>query len=111
MVFSPGSVLMELPGRALWAVFADGARVTEASGWTTSTRTLDAGPLILPAGRIVASDPLLNPWREPFSVRVAPGAYPVFLAIVRRDVMYPGRSVVVGVQGPDTQKDDAAAGG
>ena len=75
---------MDLPSPALWDVFADGTRVVTSHGAATS-RTLDLGYLTLPTGRIVLSDPILDPWNEPFTVRVAPGAYPVFLAVVQDD--------------------------
>lgn len=77
---------MKVPGPALWNAFADGAFVEVDNGITTNTRTLDAGHLTLPTGRIVASDPFLDPWTEPFTVRVPPGVYPVFLAIMQNDV-------------------------
>jgi hypothetical protein len=73
---------MEMLRRALWDVFADGARIVADDGTVATTRTLDAGHLTLPTGRIVASDPLLDPWNEPFSIRVRPGTYSVLLAVV-----------------------------
>lgn len=41
------------------------------------------GDLILSTGEIVACDPLVFPEAEPFTVGVAPGAYPVLLAIAQ----------------------------
>jgi hypothetical protein len=49
-------------------------------------RSADAGSLVLPTGRIVASDPLLNPWNHPFRTTVKPGTYPVHLALGDDDV-------------------------
>lgn len=78
---------MELPDSALWRVFADGARIVHRPGRAVETaRTRDAGWLNLPSGRIVASDPFLDPWNDPFSFRVAPGAYPVLLSTIDDDV-------------------------
>jgi hypothetical protein len=76
---------VELPGPSLWDIFADGARVATNDG-TTIAHTLDLGYLTLPTGRIVASDPFLDPWNEPFSVGVPRGAYLVLLALVWGDV-------------------------
>jgi hypothetical protein len=76
---------VELPGPSLWDIFADGARIATIDG-TTIARTLDLGYLTLPTGRIVASDPFLDPWNEPFSVGVPRGAYLVLLALVWGEV-------------------------
>ncbi len=77
---------MQLPGPALWDVFADGARVVRSDDGTVETaRTLEMGNLTLPTGRIVVSDPFLNPWIDPFSVRVSPDTYPVLLSVIRGD--------------------------
>ena len=77
---------MKLPSPALWQVFADGAEVVRNDdGTIESSRTLDIGHLTLPTGRIVVSDPFLDPWNEPFSVHVPPGSYPVLLSVIRGD--------------------------
>ena len=75
---------MELPGRSLWDIFADGATVATVDG-TATARTLDLGYLTLPSGRIVASDPFLDPWNEPFTARVPRGAYLALMAVVHGD--------------------------
>jgi hypothetical protein len=68
-------------------VFVDGAQVVRTDDQTVDTaRTLYAGYLTLPTGRIVASDPFLDPWNEPFSARVPPGSYPVLLSMIRGDI-------------------------
>jgi hypothetical protein len=41
--------------------------------------TIALGDVILPTGRIVAADPLVQPDRPPFLVTVTPGRYPVTL--------------------------------
>jgi len=41
--------------------------------------TIALGDVILPTGRIVAADPLVQPERPPFLVTVPPGRYPVTL--------------------------------
>ena len=41
--------------------------------------TIKLGDVILPTGRIVATDPLVQPERKPFLVTVPPGRYPVTL--------------------------------
>jgi hypothetical protein len=65
-------------------VFADGAKVVRSDDLMVDTaHTLDAGYLALPTGRIVVSDPFLDPWSEPFSARVPPGSYPVLLSVIR----------------------------
>lgn len=74
---------MELPAPALWHAFADGARVAYRSDGEAGTiRTRDAGWLDLPSGRVVASDPFLDPWCDPFSFRIAPAPYLVLLATI-----------------------------
>jgi Protein of unknown function (DUF4241) len=77
---------VKLPCPALWQVFADGAQVVRDDDGTVETaHTLDIGHLTLPTGRIVLSDPFLDPWNEPLSVRVTPGSYPVLLSVIRGD--------------------------
>jgi len=78
--------LMELPNIALWHAFADGHRFVTDDGDVVTTRTADAGPLVLPTGRIVVSDPILDPWNKPFTLAVPPGTYPVFLSLIQDDV-------------------------
>jgi hypothetical protein len=71
---------VQLPNEALWSAFEDGRRFITSGGTSVTMRTWDAGALVLPTGRLTAYDPLLYPWVEPFTVRVAPGTYPVYLA-------------------------------
>jgi hypothetical protein len=68
---------MSIPGNALWHAFRDGSKFMLAG---------DAGAISLPSGRVVASDPLLDPWQPPFSTSVPPGNYPVHLALADDDV-------------------------
>jgi hypothetical protein len=78
---------MNLPDPALIRMFADGAVIIRNDGRPAEpARVIDAGPLVLPTGRIVVADPFLNPWNDSFSARVPPGTYPVLLSIVREDV-------------------------
>jgi hypothetical protein len=39
------------------------------------------GEILLPTGRLAASDPFVQPKPDPFGLQVAPGAYPVDLAV------------------------------
>jgi hypothetical protein len=52
-------------------------------------RVVEVGPLVLPTGRIVACDPsylMSSPQREKaYTCAVAPGCYPVLLALLARD--------------------------
>lgn len=77
---------MELPGNALWDAFTDGHRFQTDDGEFVTTRIMDAGALVLPTGRIVVSDPILDPFNKPFSVAVAPDNYPVLLSLIKDDV-------------------------
>ena len=52
---------------------------------TEDAHTLEVGGLTLPTGRIVLSDPFLDPWNEAFSVLVPPDTYSVFLSVIRGD--------------------------
>jgi hypothetical protein len=79
-------MMNQLPNQALWHAFRDGYRFTSVHGETFEMSTYDGGTLVLPSGRIVASDPLLGPWCQPFSVRVRPGEYPVSVAVAADDV-------------------------
>jgi Protein of unknown function (DUF4241) len=82
-----GTLSVELLAAALWNAFADGARVMRNDVSDPDVvRTIDAGVLSLPTGRIVISDPFLDPWNDTLSVRVPPGNYPVLLSIIRDDV-------------------------
>jgi hypothetical protein len=76
---------MELPDIALWHAFADGHRFLTENEVVT-TRIADAGVLVLPTGRIVVSDPILDPFNKPFSVTVPSGSYPVLLSLIKDDV-------------------------
>jgi hypothetical protein len=77
---------MELPSNALWDAFTDGHRFQTDDGESVTTRVADAGALVLPTGRIVVSDPILDPFNKPFSVAVAPDTYPVLLSLINDDV-------------------------
>jgi Protein of unknown function (DUF4241) len=77
---------MELPNIALWHAFADGHQFLTDDGQSVTTRIADAGALVLPTGRIVVSDPILDPFNKPFTVAVPPGAYPVLLSLIKDDV-------------------------
>jgi hypothetical protein len=75
------------PRNALWQAFRDGASFRMAeSDQTMTMRCEDAGSISLPSGRIVAADPILDPWRPPFSTSVPPGTYSVHLALADNDV-------------------------
>jgi hypothetical protein len=63
----------------LEAAFA-GEPVTTPQGDVTCF-VRHAGDLILSTGRVVACDPLVFPEAESFTVAVAPGSYPVLLAV------------------------------
>ena len=77
---------MELPSNALWDAFTDGHRFQTVDGEIVTTRIMDAGGLVLPTGRIVVSDPILDPFNKPFSIAVAPNTYPVLLSLIKDDV-------------------------
>ena len=71
---------MDLPDSSLWTAFQDGHRFDTVRGGV-EMRCHDIGSLVLPTGRIVACDPQFDLVQEPFSTRVAPDEYPVFLAL------------------------------
>jgi hypothetical protein len=77
---------MELPSTALWDAFTDGHRFQTDDGEFVTTRIADAGALVLPTGRIVVSDPILDPFNKPFSVSVAPDTYAVLLSLINDEV-------------------------
>jgi hypothetical protein len=77
---------MELPSNALWDAFTDGHRFDMGDGQSVTTRIADAGALVLPTGRIVVSDPILDPFRKPFSVAVPAATYPVLLSLIKDEV-------------------------
>jgi hypothetical protein len=77
---------MEIPSNALWDAFTDGHRFQTADGESVTTRIADAGALVLPTGRIVVSDPILDPFNEPFSVAVPADTYPVLLSLIKDEV-------------------------
>src|SRR5262245_6782516 len=77
---------MELPSNALWDAFTDGCRFQTDDGGLVTVRVADAGPLVLPTGRIVVSDPMLDPFNKPFSVAVRADTYPVLLSLVNEEV-------------------------
>jgi hypothetical protein len=77
---------MELPSNALWDAFTDGHRFETDDGGSVITRIVDAGGLVVPTGRIVVSDPILDPFNKPFSVAVPADTYPVLLSLIKDDV-------------------------
>jgi hypothetical protein len=77
---------MDLSSNALWNAFGEGHRFLTDHREVLTTRIADAAPLVLPTGRIVVSDPVLDPFNKPFNVSVPPGTYPVLLSFVRHDV-------------------------
>jgi hypothetical protein len=77
---------MKLPSTALWHAFTDGHRFQTDDGEFVATRLADAGALVLPTGRIVASDPILDPFSKPFTIAVPAGTYPVLLSLIKDDV-------------------------
>jgi hypothetical protein len=77
---------MELPDIALWHAFADGHQFLTEDGESVTTRIADAGVLVLPTGRIVVSDPILDPFNKPFTVAAPPGTYPVLLSLIKDHV-------------------------
>ena len=72
---------MEMPNSALWTAFRDGSKFDTVRG-IEELHCRDVGSLVLPTGRIVACDPQFDLSQEPFSIRVAPGEYPVFFSLV-----------------------------
>lgn len=73
---------MNPPDNSLWRSFQDGVKYRlDGSDRIVTMRSEDAGSIRLSSGRIVASDPLLDPWRRPFSISVPPGSYSVHLAL------------------------------
>lgn len=77
---------MNLPTSALWQAFADGHRFLTADGKEVATRIADAGTLVLPTGRIVVSDPILDPFNKPFTLAVPSGKYSVLLSLIEDEV-------------------------
>jgi hypothetical protein len=77
---------MELPRNALWDAFTDGHRFQTDDGKFVTTRIADAGALVLATGRIVVSDPILDPFKKPLSVDVPADTYPVLLSLIKDDV-------------------------
>jgi hypothetical protein len=85
----------------LWLAFRDGHKFELDGGDRFITmRPADAGSLILPSGRIVASDPILNAWNPPFKTSIAPGTYPVHIALGNEDVAF---VMVLFDDGPPTR--------
>ena len=58
---------------------ADLVSMSETELKARNITTITLGDVILPTGRIVAADPLVQPDRPPFVVTVPPGRYPVTL--------------------------------
>jgi hypothetical protein len=77
---------MKLPSNALWDAFTEGHRFQIDNGEFATTRIVGAGALVLPTGRIVVSDPILDPFNKPFSVAVPAGICPVLLSLIKDDV-------------------------
>jgi hypothetical protein len=72
-------MMMQQPDALLWEAFRDGGRFLTGSG-PVVMQCHDLGVLVLPTGNILACDPILDLYTEPFDRRVPPGEYPVFLA-------------------------------
>jgi len=77
---------MKLSSNALWDAFTDGHRFETDDGESVTTRIADAGGLVLPTGRIVVSDPILDPFSKPFSVVVPADTYAVLFSLIKDDV-------------------------
>jgi len=77
---------MSLPNELLLTIFEPTATVTNVEGKIASFHSFEAGHLVLPTGKITVSDPMLNPWVQPFNTRVRPGKYPVFISVTHNDV-------------------------
>ncbi|MCA8989264.1 MAG: DUF4241 domain-containing protein [Planctomycetaceae bacterium] len=75
---------MEMPHSALWTAFEDGRRFDTVRG-VQEMHCRDIGAIRLLTGRIIACDPQFDLVQEPFSFRVPPGEYPVFLSLVGDD--------------------------
>ncbi len=71
---------MNLPSPSLWTAFEDGRRFNQG-GRLIELACRDAGAIVLPSGAIVACDPQCDLAQPPLKLRVAPGAYPIFLAL------------------------------
>jgi hypothetical protein len=92
---------MNDPQNDLWLAFQDGHKFEPDGGKRIITmRAADAGSLNLRSGRIVASDPLLDPWNPPFKTTVTPGTYPVHIALGNEDVAL---VMVLFGEGPPTR--------
>jgi hypothetical protein len=60
--------------------FQDGS-VHHVGGYEITVKTLDVGTLLLPSGEVIANDPFALPHAQPFSLKLAPGQYPVILSL------------------------------
>jgi hypothetical protein len=66
----------------LWQAFQDGYRISVPGTERVVSMQCDGGGSIsLPSGRIVVGDPVLDPWRPPFTTRVPSGMYSVHFAM------------------------------
>ena len=61
------------------AVMAD--HTLDSSDGPVQLKRVSVGNLVLPSGRIVAQDPFVDVFEEPFTRTVPPGTYPVYLTI------------------------------
>jgi hypothetical protein len=74
---------MNVPLNADYVAAAFGNGTVAAPRGPVACFVRHVGDLILSTGEIVACDPLVFPEAEPFTARVAPGTYPVLLAIAQ----------------------------
>jgi hypothetical protein len=63
---------------------------TFGGGWEGSTAVMhpvELGEVVLPTGRVVGCDPLVNPGASPYTVSVEPGSYPLtaWVAVFAKD--------------------------
>jgi hypothetical protein len=72
--------MLVVPSPFLWDAFKDGAEFS-AGSQVVRMRCREIGAIHLPTGYIVACDPFSEIHVRPFSRRVDPGSYDVFLAI------------------------------
>jgi len=66
-----------------WDMFQPNAEIADPEFGTLRFEQRTIGRLNLPSGRIVACDALIDPQPTPFGLEIAPGYYPVRIAIGR----------------------------
>jgi hypothetical protein len=84
----------------LWQAFRDGHQFVFENGRTVTMHSEDAGSLTLPTGRVVISDPFLDPWQPSLTTIFPPGTYPVHLALADEK---PAVVMVLFAEGPPTR--------